>query len=873
MFLHFFRWYSHPKLRDHIEGDLMEVYNERLSESGKKKADIKFVIDVLLLFRPGIIRPTEGYKNLNHYGMIKSYFKIGWRNLLSHKGFSFITIFGLAVGMTACALIMLYVVDEMSYDKHHKDGNNVFRIGLQAKSNRGVAVSAPIAEGLKKDFPEVQQATRLLRFPGVDKMFLKDEKSQKRFFEINGFYVDSTFFQVFTYDLKFGDIATALNGPNTIVLSEQVADKFFGNQNPVDQVLKVTLPFGDFNYTVKGVFRNVNKSHIPANFFLSMNNDDVGAWVKNQTNWANNNIFHTYVKLKPGADSNHFEGKLNDFLNRNGGADLKAAGVPKTLFTQPLEDIYLHSNYEYEVAPNGNIKYLYIFTSIAAFILLIACINFMNLSTARSERRAKEVGLRKVIGAARGSLITQFLTESMLMSGLALLFAILLIQLSIPVFNDLTKKQLSLLQLPNVYGWLIALTLITGFLAGLYPAFYLSSFKPVEVLKGKLMNMISAVTIRKGLVVFQFTISIVLILAATSISNQMSFLRSQNLGFTKTQKIILPVQTSESNKHAGTLKTELLTNSMVISAAHASTYPGIENVQDMLFYAEGKTVNETVDIISTHVGEDYIETLGIELLQGRGFSNAFTNDTSALVLNEAAVKELGYSVTDAVGRSIYFDWQGKTFPMNIIGVVKDYHFQSLHQKIKPMALSISPIFSSPNSYLIINVKTDDYANLLVRFEKIWSKINPESPFAYSFLDDDFQKNYEKEGRTLSLIRYFTAIAIVIAGLGLFGLTRFSAEQRVKEIGVRKVLGASVTQVVALLSKDFIKLVILSIIIASPIGYYLVNKWLQEFAYHIDISAWVFAAVGVAAILMALLTVSFQAITSAMANPVTSLRSE
>jgi putative ABC transport system permease protein len=420
---------------------------------------------------------------------------------------------------------------------------------------------------------------------------------------------------------------------------------------------------------------------------------------------------------------------------------------------------------------------------------------------------------------------------------------------------------------------LIALTLLTGFLAGLYPAFYLSSFKPVAVLKGKLRNTISAGTTRKGLVVFQFTISIVLILAATLISNQMTFLRSQSLGFAKTQKVILPIQTSESNKNASTLKTELLANSMVISAAHASTYPGIENVYDMLFYAVGKTINETVDIISTHVGEDYIETLGIELLQGRGFSNAFTNDTSALVLNEAAVKELGYSVMNAVGRSIYFDYQGKTFPMNIIGVVKDYHFQSLHQKIKPMALSIAPLFSSPNSYLIINVKTDDYANLLVRFEKIWSKINPDSPFGYSFLDKDFQKNYEKEDRTLSLIRYFTLIAIVIACLGLFGLTRFSTEQRVKEIGVRKVLGASVLQIVTLLSKDYIKLVLLSIIIASPIGYYVVNEWLQAFAYHIDISGWVFAAVGLAAILMAIITVSFQAISSALANPVTSLRSE
>lgn len=858
---------------DYIEGDLMEVYDVRLKALGKRKADIKFIVDVLLLFRPGIIKPRDGSINLNNYRMFKSYFKIGWRNLLRNKGFSFINIFGLSIGMTASVLIMLFVVDEMSYDKHHKDGKRVFRIASEVKDERFVAAAAPIAEGLKKDFPEVEQSTRLLRFPGIDKMLLKDEATQKQFFEINGFYVDSTFFQIFTYELKFGDVNTALNGPNAIVISEQVAGRFFGNENPVDKVLKVTLPFGDFNYTVKGVFRNTNKSHIPANLLLSMNNGDVGSWVRNQTNWATNNIFHTYVKLSAGTDLNHFESKLVEFLNRNGGRDLKAAGFAKTLFIQPLEDIYLHSNYGFEVAPNGNVKYLYVFSSIAAFLLLIACINFMNLSTARSERRAKEVGLRKVIGALKSALISQFLIESLLMSILALTLACLFIQLSIPIFNQLTNKQLSLLQLPNVYLWLGGLALTTGVMAGLYPAFYLSSFKPAVIMRGKLVNSISAVSIRKGLVVFQFTISIVLILVATLISDQMTFLSTQNLGFDKNQKIILPIQTSEAGKNASALRDELSNDPQVISNTLATTYPGIENIQDALFYAEGKSVNESVDIISANVSDGYIETLGIELLQGRAFSKTFTNDTSAIVLNEAAVKALGYSADNSVGRNVYYEWQGQKFQMNIIGVVKDYHFQSLQQKVKPMSLTISPFFSSPNRYLIINVKSNNYAELIGGFEKIWRRINPNSPFAYSFLEEDFQKNYEKEARTLVLVKYFTLIAIIIACLGLFGLVSFTAEQRVKEVGIRKVLGASVSQVVGLLSKDFLKLVIISIVIASPVGYYLMSRWLQGFAYHVDISGWIFVMVGALVVLIAFLTVSFQAIKSAMMNPVKSLRSE
>lgn len=806
--------------------------------------------------------------------MIKHYIKIALRSLIRSKGFSFINIFGLATGMTSCVLIMLYVTDEMSYDKHHKDGFRLYRIASEVKDEKWVVAPAPMAEALKKDFPEVEQSARLLRFPGAEKMLLKYEQNQKQFFETNAYYVDSTYFELFSYAFKFGDIHTALSGPNTIVISDDVATKFFGNENPVDQVLKVGLSFGEFNYTVKGVFKNTgNKSHIPSNLFLSMNNGDIGGWVKSQTKWATNSIFHTYVKLKEGSDARAFENKLHGFLNQNGGEEFKAAGFEKRLFIQPVEDIYLHSDYGYEVAPNGNIKYLYIFTSIAVFLLLIACINFMNLSTARSEKRAKEVGMRKVNGADRSSLVGQFLGESLLMSGLALVFTIIMIQLLIPVFNQLTHKELSLIQSPNIFIWLTLLTVLTGLLSGLYPAFYLSSFKPISVLKGATRNSISAATIRKGLVVFQFTISIALILGAILISQQMNYMSNQNLGFDKNQKIVLPIQTSEANTSSNTLKNELLNISQVTAAAKGGTYPGIESITSMLFYAEGKTPQENVDIKTNYAEPGYIETLGIELLQGRDFAKEFTNDQGALILNEEAINQLGYTIDNAVGKKVYFEFQNATQSLDIIGVVKNYHFQSLHQKIKPLALSVHPLFSLPNNYLILDVKSSHYSELIATLQKTWNKINPNSPFAYSFLDQDFQNNYEKEERTSQLIQYFTFIATVVACLGLFGLATFSAEQRVKEIGVRKVLGASVSQIITLLSKDFMKLVVISMVLSSPVAYYLMNEWLQGFAYRIDIKWWVFAISGGAAVLIALLTIGFQAIKAALINPVESLRSE
>ena len=812
--------------------------------------------------------------------MFKNYFKIAFRNLSRNKVYSFINIFGLAISLATCILMITYIYGELGYDRNNKNSDRLFRIAYKAdkkinpKDKNWAATSAPFAWGLKSDIPEVEQATRLLKFPTLDKMLLKYEKAggNKEFYETNGYYVDSTFFQIFTYDFRLGNPLTALNEPNSLVISEEVARKMFGDENPLNKSITVGLPYGNFLYRVKGVFDESRiKSHIPAHFFLSMRNGDVGTWVQSQTNWATNNIFHTYVKLKAGADPKTFEKKLQPFIDRRGYADLKEFGVTRQLFIQPVPDIYLHSDLDGEIAPNGNIVYLYILGSIALFVLLIACINFMNLSTARSMKRAKEVGVRKVLGAEKSSLIYQFLGESIIMSCIALGLALLIATILLPYFNQLTQKNGTLFAQPVIWLWIGILTLGTGILSGIYPAFYLSSFRPIAVLKGKLLNNLSGASIRKGLVTFQFVISICLILGAIVIDQQLKFMDSQPLGFNKNQQVVLPLNNQEAMKNYQPLKTELLKSPGIKTVTSGSTYPGIENIQDMLFYAERKTVKDVVDIHLATVENDYIETLGFTLLSGRVFSKEFTADSNNIVLNQAALAELGYDLKTAVGKKIYFDFQGIHNTMQIIGVVKDFNFESLYNRIKPFGFT--KILGNKNSYVIANITTNNYAEVLSGMEQSWKKINPGTPFVYSFLDRDFQKNYEKDQRASGVVGYFTLVAILIACLGLFGLSAFSTEQRMKEIGIRKVLGASVMSIITLLSREFIRIVVVAIFIASPLAWYIMHKWLEGFEYKIPIHWWMFVLTGFLAIFISLSTVSFQAIKAAITNQVNSLRSE
>jgi putative ABC transport system permease protein len=818
--------------------------------------------------------------------MIRTYFKIAWNNLKKNKIFSFINIFGLSVGLASCMLITLYVINEISYDKYQKNGENIYQVGTtfiqQGKETKMPNTPAPMAQAMQMDFPEVEQTTRLIGLFAEDKTLLQyNEKNgvPKSFYETRGFMADSTFFRMFTYKFIEGNAATALNEPRTVVISEEIAKKLFGDQPALNKLIHISSSTnGDNDFMVTGVFKPIDRSsHIDGKFFLSMKGGDMERYIReNGTSFATNNMFYSYLQLKPGTDVKQLAAKFPAFIDKHAGADLKAMGFEKKQFLIQLKDIHLRSGIDTNVTPPGSMTYLYILASIALFTLLIACINFMNLSTARSSKRSAEVGIRKVLGAEKGSLIRQFMGESVFMSLIAFVFAFTITELLLPAFNSVSGKNLSLSFTDNllIIAGFFLLSVVTGLFAGTYPAFYLSSFRPIKVLKGRFSNSLAAISLRKGLVVFQFIISVVLIIASVVISNQMNYLRSADLGFEKERQIIIPLRSSTAKNMYASFRNEL-TRQPQIAGVGASLYnPGIFNPSDNLYYKEGQTMNDAKRTRSNWVDYDYLKTLDLKPVAGRLFSRAFPADTNLrIVINETAVKEIGLGTPqEAVSKKIYFDYRGTQYAFEIIGVVKDFHFEDLHLPITPYAYRLNNTDNEFN-YMTVHARRGDMNTLLRSLETSWHKLNPNEPFEYSFLDDDFQKNYEAENRLASIVSYFTLIAILICCLGLFGLATFSAEQRIKEIGVRKVLGASVTGIVGLLSKDFLKLVAIAIVIASPLAWYVMHKWLQDFAYRVNINWWVFLVAGIIAVLIAFITISFQAIRAANANPVKSLRTE
>jgi putative ABC transport system permease protein len=783
-------------------------------------------------------------------------------------------------------LIAVYLYNEMSYDKYHKNISQLYQLATtfikDGKEDKTPNTPAPMAAAMKQEFPEIEEAARIMPLFAEDKTLLQYKEvgtAPKSFYETKGFMADASFFQLFTYNFIEGNPSTALKDPNTIVLSEEIAKKFFGDGPAINKTIHVNSNTnGEFDFKVTGVYRPLNKpSQIDARFFMSVQGGQIEQFIKQQTDMASNNMFSTYLLLKPSADAKKLEAKFPAFVDKYMAVSLKAAGFYKKQFLIPVRELHLYSGMSNDVSSGNRASktYLYILASIALFTLLIACINFMNLSTARSSKRSAEVGIRKVLGAQKGSLVRQFLGESMLMSMIAFVIALVVTQLLLPLFSKISGRNLSL---DFSQQWFIilgffTLSIITGLLAGSYPAFYLSSFQPVKVLKGRFSNSLSAVAVRKGLVIFQFIISVVLIIASVVIMNQMNYLRSTDLGFAKDQQIVIPLRSTTAKNIYAALENNIRNDQRVKNVGASLYYPGIVNPSDMLVYREGKTMNDGKDVHTNWVDESFLQTLEIKPIAGRIFSKDFPADTNfRMILNEQAVRQLGFSSPQkAVSEKVYMNWRGQIYNWTIIGVVKDFHFQDLHVQIEPYAFQLN---TQPNyNYLIVHTKAVDVAPLLRSLNASWHNLNPNEPFEYSFLDEDFQKNYEAEDRLAAIVGYFTAIAIFISCLGLFGLATFSAEQRIKEIGVRKVLGASTAGIVTLLSKDFLKLVAISIIIASPVAWWIMNKWLLDFAYRKNISWTVFVITTVVALFIALITISFQAIRAAMSNPVKSLRTE
>ncbi len=806
--------------------------------------------------------------------MIKNYFKIGLRSLLRNKFFTAINIFGLTLGMTTCLLIMLYVQDEMSYDRFNKKADQIVRVifrgSIQGEKMKEAMVMPPVAQTFKSEYPEVLEATRLRNY-GNPRITYGDKTFKENAFA----YVDSNFFEVFTLPFLKGNPKTALLEPNTIVISESVAKKYFGDEDPIGKILQ----FKDFNssYKITGVMRAMPvNSHFHFDLFASM----ASFPQSREFSWMTSE-YYTYLVLPKGYDYKKLEAKLPADVEKYMGSQLqKAMGMTYTqfrqkgnelgLYLQPLKDIHLHSDLNLELGPVSDIRYVYIFSVVAIFMLLIACINFMNLSTAGASKRAREVGIRKVLGSLNGQLVRQFLLESILLTSFAFIFSLLLVFWALPFLNKLSGKDLSfnLLSNPWLLPGLLLFALVTGLLAGSYPAFFLSSFKPVTVLKGKIASMGKTVSLRSGLVVFQFFISIVLIIGTIIVHKQLAFIQNEKLGYNKDQVLIVQ-ESYWLGKNQEAFKQKLLQDPRVISISSSGYLPaGNSYNNNFMIYADNNS-DQLVKTLRYDVDYSYIQTLGMEMADGRNFSKSFGTDSTGIIINEETAKAFGWG-KNALGHNLTRpDNDGTKQTYHVIGVVKNFHFKSFHEPISPLVM----VLGNNNENIIVKTNTKDIAGLLNTMKKNWNDLKGEVPFTYSFLDERFNNSFQSEQKIGLIMSVFAGVTIFVACLGLLGLATFTAEQRTKEIGIRKVLGASITNIVSLLSIDFIKLVFIAFVIATPVAWYMMNKWLQDFAYKTNISGWIFLLAAVLAITITIITVSFRAIRAAVVNPVDSLRAE
>lgn len=789
--------------------------------------------------------------------MLKNYFKAAFRNLRKHQMFSLINITGLAVGITAAFFIFLYVRFELSYDKFNSKADRIYRLVTDIKTPSGTNqtpfASPAMAVNAKMDFPEVESFVRLST---GSLLFKKDDV---QFQEDNTVTADSTFFQLFDLPLIEGNPRTALKEPLSVVLPQSTAKKYFGNSNPVGQSL--SMPTWHRTLTVTGVMKDIpENSQLKADLILSRGVDSTydAAWHSVSP--------VTYLLLKPGSSAQALESKFPAFLESKIGTQMRNVNIHYTLHLEPLRDVYLRSNRG--GGPTGNINNVYIFSTIGIFILLVAAINFINLTTARSVERAKEVGIRKVVGEEKNSLVVKFLVESVVVALFAFGISLILYAIFQGTFNQLSGKKISegLFQSPEYVLILLLISIGIGLLAGMYPALVLSSFNPIKVLKGRFATSSKGLFLRRGLVTTQFIVSIGLIIITLVVYTQLDYMLNKNLGFENEQTLILDTHWDKTNTI--NLRQEISTIPNISSVSLSSGVPGIENRSSPLLVENERGEMEQIVMDQYSVDFDYISLYQMETVAGRAFSNDFSTDsTSALMLNESAAKLLGYSdPDDVIGKKFLSgDGEGK-----IIGVLDDFNIRSLKEKIQPLCLSVTP---RNWRYLSAKISTSELPATLKAVEDTWNRLMPYRPYEYYFADDVFDQLYHSERRFGKLFLTFAVITIFISCLGLLGLTSYSTFQRRKEIAIRKTMGASTIDIVSLLSKDFFKLVLIAILIAVPIGWYTMNQWLADFAYRIELQWWMFALAGLLAVLITFLTISFQSVKAALMNPVRSLRSE
>jgi putative ABC transport system permease protein len=810
--------------------------------------------------------------------MVSSFLKIAWRNIVKHKTFSLINIFVLAIGLACFLLITLYVADELSFDRYHDKADRIYRVNSNiifggAEMKIGVC-SDPMGATLKKDYPEVEQFTRIYNSDGSKQI----KKGNEYITEDAVAYADSTFFEVFTFKAISGELQQALNEPNTVVISESSALKYFGRTNVVGETIETEAGSGKL-FKVTAVIKDMpNNGHFRFDFIFSMDNVnyDFGNYISHN--------FYTYIFLKPGTLPGEFEKHFKEVIERyvfpqashimqlKSMDEFEKAGNKLEYSLMPITDIHLKSDRFPELAPVGNIRYIYTFGAVALFILLLACVNFINLSTANSGSRAREIGIRKVLGSEKSVLVGQFLSESVLTSFIATIFALLLVWACLDLFNDVSAKELSMLDLlkPTPLILISLLSIVTGLVAGSYPAFYIAAFQPIAALKGRLKLSSHKSYFRNALVVFQFSTAIMLIIGTVVVYKQLSFIRNKNLGYHKEQILLIDDTYVLGNNYEAFKKSINALNGVKTTASAGYLPVSGSSRSDNTFSTDATmTTENSFNMQNWSLDYDYIPLLGIEFIQGRNFSREFGTDSLGLVINETCAKMLGGG--NVIGKKIYTSSDGKTMDRvyTIIGVVKNFNFESLRQEVGPLSMRLG----NANWTTAVKLSSGDIPGLIAGIEKLFKSMASGKPFSYRFLDDAFEDMYRTEQRIGKLALTFSVLAIFIACLGLFGLATYMAQQRVKEIGVRKVLGASVFNIVQMLSSDFIKLVALSAVISFPLSWWAMHSWLQDFAFRTTLNWWVFALAGLTGLIIALATISFQAIRAAIANPVKSLRNE
>ncbi len=810
--------------------------------------------------------------------MFKSFFIVAFRNILRQKAYAVINILGLAIGLACSILIVLFVSHELSYDKFHEKGDRIYRLYLDGKIGeqelKGAWTAVPIAPAFMEEFPELEAACRMERWSEIIVRY-----EDKIFHEDNVLFADSTFFNIFSFNLLKGDPDEVLREPNTVVISDEMAKKYFGNDEPIGKVLKF---YADTtHYRVSGVMEKMpENSHIYGDFIVSYYSIP---WKINRTEWTSNNLF-TYFLMKEGTSAEALQEKIDPVLRKYVGPEIEvflgisldewiAQGNRYGLVLQPLYDIHLNTEIEGGMKPVNDIKYIYLFSLIAVFILVIASINFMNLATARSAQRSREVGMRKVVGSGRNLLIRQFLTESLIMAFLSLIVAIVLVELLITPYNDLIRLNLSLDYFGQWYTVpaLVGLALLVGLVSGSYPAFMLSSFKPVSVLTGKLQAGVKSGWLRRILVVIQFVISVFIIIGTIVIYQQLSYMLNKDLGFYKEQLVVIQQFHDVGIDHIFTFKEEISKIPGVVSSASSTMVPGHTNNNNG-YMIEGRSTDATVLMNTNWVDFDFIETYGIDLEEGRFFTFGMASDSSAVVINQSAVRS--FNLTEPLETRIIKPTDDGTlqyFP--VIGVVNDFHYMSLHTEIQPFIFLLRPSDWDWIPYLTIRIDPQNVKSTMRDIENVWNDFTNGQPIQYFFMDDDFASRYIEEERTRTIFTIFAILALFIAALGLFGMSAFTTEQRTKEIGVRKVMGASISRIVLLISRETIFLVGIATIIACPIAFYFSRNWLNDFAFRIDLGILPFILAFLFAVILAIITVSFQTISAALRNPADSLRHE